>query len=119
MSQHNGLIERLNRTLEEWTQALLTDSGFPQTLWNMAIETAEFLYNCTPHSAINNKTMYSMWFGQTADLQHLILFGSRVYILTMDRRQGAKFRPVASRRYICGYTPTGYVLYNPKTNLTE
>ncbi len=45
VSQHNGLVERVNRTIEERTRSLLTDSGFPLTFWNIAADAAEYVYN--------------------------------------------------------------------------
>ncbi len=47
-SPHNAYIERFNRTLEQKTRALLSESGFPITYWGMAVAAAEFLYNRTP-----------------------------------------------------------------------
>ncbi len=118
-SEHNGLVEQFNRTIEERTCALLADSGFPQNCWHLAIETAEYLYNRTQHSAIQNMTPYSMWYSHTVDIRHLVLFGARVYVLQCNRNKGTKFSPAASREYVCGYTPTGYVLFNPITKLTQ
>ncbi len=119
VSQHNGLIERFNRTLEERTRSLLIDSGFPRNMWNRAAETAEFLYTRTPHSAIQYLTPYSMWYGHTPDLRHLVLFGSRAYVLKVDRKKGTKFHPVATKLYVCGYTPTGYLLWDLTTKGVE
>ncbi len=119
VSQHNGLIERFNRTLQERARALFADSGFPRSVWNVVVAAAEFLYNRTPHIAIKNATPYSMWFGSIPDLRHVVLFGARAYALQLDRRKGNKFHPVAERRYVCGYTPTGYLLYDPGTKIVE
>lgn len=51
--EHNGTIERLNRTLEERIRALLISSGFPLSFWGLATHCATYLYNRTPHSALN------------------------------------------------------------------
>ncbi len=45
VSQHNGLVERFNRTLQERSRALLADSGFPRSMWDVVVAAAEFLYN--------------------------------------------------------------------------
>ena len=45
--QHNGKVERLNRTLIECTRALMINAGAPKSLWGEAIKTAEVLRNIT------------------------------------------------------------------------
>ncbi len=119
VSQHNGLVERVNRTIEERTRSLLTDSGFPLTFWNIAADAAEYVYNRTPHSAIENKTPFEMWFGHTDNIRHLVMFGSRAYALQLKKKRSEKFHPVAKPQYICGYTSTGYLLFDPETKKIE
>ncbi len=85
VSQHNGIVERVNRTIEERIRSLLTDSGFPLNFWNIAADASEYAYNRTPHSAIENKTPYEMWFGHTDNIRYLVTFGSRAYVLQLKK----------------------------------
>ncbi len=119
VSQHNGLIERFHRTVEEKTRALLLESGFPITMWNIGIAAAEYVYNRTPHSEIDYKTPYEMWFGYTDSTHYMVTFGSQAYTLLQNRKRSKKFQPVAKPLYVCGFTSTGYLLYNPATKLIE
>lgn len=53
--EQNGVSERMNRTLVEKARSMLFDSGISKTFWGEAIETAAFLTNRSPASAIDQK----------------------------------------------------------------
>ncbi len=40
-------------------------------------------------------------------------------MLQLKKKRSEKFHPVAKPQYICGYTSTGYLLYNPETKKIE
>ncbi len=103
--QHNGTAERFNRTLQNRIRALLIDSGYPVTFWGWASDAATYLYNRTPHTANDNYTPYERFHNKRPNVKYLRMFGARVYTLLprvrkLDRRAG--------KRYILGYTDTGY-----------
>jgi transposase InsO family protein len=52
--QSNGLIERLNRTIQEKIRAFLIASCLPDTIWGEAALYATHVYNLTPHSALSS-----------------------------------------------------------------
>jgi transposase InsO family protein len=45
MLQHNGVVERLNRTLLDKTQAMLLDANLPKSYWLEALNYAVHLHN--------------------------------------------------------------------------
>jgi hypothetical protein len=49
--QSNGLIERLNRTIQEKVRAFLIGLHLPDMFWGEAALHATHVYNWTPHSA--------------------------------------------------------------------
>jgi hypothetical protein len=116
--QHNDLIERVNRTIEERTRALLFESGFPTGFWGQAVQAACFIYNRTPHSAIAYRTPYEMFYKKLPDLAQMKVFGSRASVLDEQIKRGCKFDSRAKVMYISGYTRTGYILYDPETKKT-
>jgi hypothetical protein len=53
--ESNGLIERLNRNIQEKVRALLISACFPDAFWNEAALHAVHLYNLTPHSKLKTE----------------------------------------------------------------
>lgn len=117
--EHNGTIERLNRTLEERIRALLFTSGFPKSFWGFATHCATYLYNRTPHSAIDFITPYEQAFNKKPDLSYIRIFGSRVYVYDDNVALGNKVASRSTIQYLIGYRDTGYVTYHPQTNKTN
>ncbi|KAE8696710.1 Tyrosine decarboxylase 1 [Hibiscus syriacus] len=79
--QQNGVAERMNRTLLERTRAMLRDAGLEKSFWAEAVNTACYLVNRAPSTAIELKTPMEMWTGKPVDYSNLHLFGSIVYVM--------------------------------------
>ncbi|KAH9705463.1 hypothetical protein KPL70_011882 [Citrus sinensis] len=77
--QQNGLIERMNRTLIEKVRCLLIHSKLPKALWAEALNTACYLVNRSPSTAIGCKTPMELWLGRVADYSKLRIFGCEAY----------------------------------------
>jgi transposase InsO family protein len=58
MPEHNGIAERLNRTLLEKVRAILHASQLPKFLWGEAVKHAVYLKNRTSTKALDGKTPY-------------------------------------------------------------
>ncbi len=117
-SQHNASAERFNRTIEQKTRSLLSDSGFPTAFWGLAISAAEFIYNRTPHSAVNYEQPIALWSGKSSQTSSLALFGAATYHLQPNKPPGKKFSEVSNVMFLVGYSETGYILYDPMTKKT-
>jgi len=87
-------------------------------LWGIAVQAACNLYNRTPHSSLDFCTPYAKLFGKIPDLQNICVYGSRVFVKNEVLPKGRKFASRAKVCYSVGYTPTGYILYNPKNEVT-
>ncbi len=118
VSPHNATVERFNRTLEEKTRVLMLESGIPAAHWGLAVGTAEYVYNRTPHSSIEWQTPFYKWTGKEPNLRYLSVFGSVAYILNENRTSGKKFQEIADLHFLVGFTDTGYILFDPKTKKT-
>jgi transposase InsO family protein len=72
--ESNGLIERLNRTIQEKVRALLIAACFPVAFWSEAADHAVHLYNLPPHSKLKSShgtvTTVRVWPG-SKDRRHL------------------------------------------------
>ncbi|KAL0552306.1 hypothetical protein IC582_011414 [Cucumis melo] len=82
--QQNGLDERFNRTIMERTRCLLTNASLPLKFWGEAAQTACYLINRSPSSALNLKTPQKVWIGKAPSLEHLRVFGCIAYAHVKD-----------------------------------
>jgi len=65
--QQNGVAERMNRTLLERTRAMLKAAGLGKSFWAEAVNTACYVINRSPSTAIELKTPMEMWTEKPAD----------------------------------------------------
>src|SRR5271168_512426 len=78
--EHNGVAERLNRTLLERVRSMLHASGIPKFLWGEAIKHAVYLKNRTATKVLDGKTPYEVFHGTKPNLKGLPEFGARVWV---------------------------------------
>ena len=77
--QHNGLAERMNRTLVERVRCMLVQTQLPKSLWAEILLTSYYLVNLSPSSAIEFKTPYEKWTRQPTNYGDLRVFGCTAY----------------------------------------
>ena len=65
--QQNAVPERLNRTVLEKVRSMLSQSGLPPEFWAEAVNTAVYLVNLSPSSAINFLTPFEMRHNRVVD----------------------------------------------------
>jgi hypothetical protein len=99
----NGVAERMNRTLEELSRAMLTASNLPEFLWEMAVAHAAYVQNLSYTKYIPNSTPYQLWTGRKPNVLHLREFGTPVWILTEGQRVLHKMLPKSQRQAYVGY----------------
>ena len=56
--EQNGVAERINCTLLERAQSMLSHSGLPTIFWAEAVNIAASLLNMSPRSALDFKTPF-------------------------------------------------------------
>eukprot|EP00253_Pinus_taeda_P028943 PITA_28943 len=69
--QQNGVAERMNKTLMERARSMLSGVGLGQEFWAEAMDTACYLVNMSPSSALEDKTPQEVWTGKKPSLPHL------------------------------------------------
>ena len=69
-------------TLMERARSMLIQSKLPKTLWAEMLLTACHLVNLSPSTAIDFKTPYEKWIGQSANYGNLRAFGCPAYAHT-------------------------------------
>ena len=78
--EHNGVSERLNRTIMEKVRAMLHDSGLPKFLWAEAVAHAVYLKNRTWTRTIGDTTPYEILHGRKPNLGDLHPWGCKVRV---------------------------------------
>src|ERR1044072_9168661 len=110
--QQNGLAERMNRTLLERTRCMLSNAGLPKVFWAEAVNTACYLINRCPSTAIGLKTPEEMWSGAPANYEKLRIFGCPAYAHIREGKLDAR----ALKCIFLGYPDgvKGYELWWPE-----
>jgi histone deacetylase 1/2 len=76
---------------------------------------AAYLYNRTPHSALDYVTPYEKMFNKIPDLSYIRIFGSKVNVKDELVPKGEKFSKRSTLCYLVGFTKTGYKVYDAVT----
>ncbi|KAJ0589103.1 putative RNA-directed DNA polymerase [Helianthus annuus] len=114
--QHNGVVERKNRTVMNLARSMLHESKLPRLLWAEAVATAVYTLNRSPTKALVNQTPYEAWYGRKPSVSHLRTFGCVAYGLVPNQMR-KKLEDKSERSIFIGYSSQskGYRLYNPIT----
>ena len=89
-SQHNGVVEKKNRTLIEAARTLLEDAKLPTYFWAEAVQTAYFTQNSTLINR-HEKIPYEMVYEKKPNLKYFHIFGCKCSILKTHPEQLTKF----------------------------
>ncbi|WVZ24171.1 hypothetical protein V8G54_002715 [Vigna mungo] len=112
--QHNGLVERRNKTLVEMTRCLLKGKKLPHNLWGEAVVTAAYLLNRCPTKALKNTTPEEAWSGIKPSAKHLKIFGVVCHKHIPNERR-KKLEDKSEIPILVGYHSSGaYRLFNPR-----
>ena len=119
--QHNGIAERLNRTLWESCKAMLSYGKLPRVLWKEAMLTANYIRNYRPTAVLKAIPPNSVWKKEVyllrnvdtsvcldkkhfeCSLKHLRTFGCNVYV-HVPEAQRKKLDNVSERGIFIGYS---------------
>lgn len=112
--EQNGVAERMNRTLEEKARSMLFDSDVDRSFWGEAVQTAAFLTNRSPATALGEKiTPFEMWEKRKPDVSKLRVFGSLAYCHIPKERQ-RKLDEKTWKGVFIGYGINGYRIWDPR-----
>ncbi|GJT96253.1 zinc finger, CCHC-type containing protein [Tanacetum coccineum] len=74
MPQHNGVLEKRNRTLLDMVHSMMSQTTLPKSFWDYALESAARILNMVSTKKVD-KTPYEIWNGQTLKLSYLKVWG--------------------------------------------
>jgi hypothetical protein len=111
--QQNGVAERTNRTLIEKVRCMLFDCNLSKKYWAEAINTAVYLKNRSPTSAVEGAVPEEMWTGEKIDLSHLKVFGCKAQV-HVPKQLRRKLDSKSKEYIMVGYSENtkGYRLQN-------
>ncbi|GKV52757.1 hypothetical protein SLEP1_g59325 [Rubroshorea leprosula] len=78
--QHNGVAERINRTICDRIVCMLSHAKLPKPFWGEALKTAVYLINRSPSVVLNGDVPEKIWSGKEVSYKHLRVFGCRAYV---------------------------------------
>ena len=81
---------------------MLSQAGLSKTFWAEAVNTACYLVNRSPSTAIELKTPEEVWSGSPSNYSHLRIFGCLAYAHVT----GDKLEPRAKKCIFVGYAQT-------------
>jgi len=86
--QHNGVAERMNRTLVERVRTMLIDTELPDGYWWDALQYAALLHNVSPTRSLSDCTPEESWSGNKPDVSRLHVFGCKAFVHIPDKMRG-------------------------------
>ena len=119
--QHNGVVERKNRVIQEMARVMLYSKDVPKNLWAEAVSTACYIINRVYLRPGTHQTPYEIWKGKKPSINYFHVFGSKCFILR-DRQHLGKFDSKSEKGIFVGYSMTSkaYRVYNFRTkNIME
>lgn len=109
----NGVAERYNRSAMDIGRCLMREAKIHKRYWPEVIKTAAYLKNRTIANTVENKTPYEIFFGIKPNVEHLKIYGSRVYVRVPEVLRKSKWDDKAQLGVLVGYNENGYrVLLN-------
>jgi hypothetical protein len=97
--QHNGVAERMNRTLLDKVRTMLIDADLPESYWFDALVYAALLHNVTPTRALGDVTPEEAWSGNKPDVSSIRVFGSRAFVHIPDEQR----TKLAAKSFACHF----------------
>lgn len=103
MHEANGISERIWRTLLDMTLTFLLASKFPLVFWVLAMRHANYIRMRMPHSSLDFKTPYEMWYGKKPSLSHVRVFGCTAYAKVDEGTGRKKLQPKSVAGFYVGH----------------
>ena len=116
--QHNGISERINRTLKYMARALLISANLPHSFWPDAIEQSARLYNQVPYSTIG-KTPAGAIFGSKPSVKNWSVIGAKCFV-TIPKEKQSGFNAKALTGILIGCSKHGiYRIFTERGEVVE
>ena len=113
--QHNGVAERMNRTIMERVRSMISMAKLPKPFWGEAVRTACYLINRSPSVPLNFGIPEKVWSGKHPSYSHLRVFGCLAFVhVSKELRKKLDARSTLCIFIGYGDEEYGYRLWDPK-----
>ena len=85
--QHNGIPERLNRTLIDLARTMIIQSGLKKGIWGEAVTFAAHILNCVEFNEVAGKTPFEIIMKKKPYLGLIQPFGTRCHFYNLDPKK--------------------------------
>ena len=103
MHQQNGHVEYFIRTIMEKAQTIHLESCLPQSWWEISVDCAIHIYNCTPIKHQNWITPFDKLEHTKPDMTHFHVFGCGAYVFLLEEVHVNKLNPKLELMTFIGY----------------
>ncbi|OMO59210.1 Integrase, catalytic core [Corchorus capsularis] len=113
--QHNGVAERMNRTIVERVRCMLRMAKLPKAFWGEAVKVACYLINRSPSAPLGFDIPKKVWLGKDPSYAHLKVFGCKTFLHVL-KEQRSKLDSKATPCIFVGYggEEFGYRFWDPE-----
>lgn len=87
--QHNGVVERKNKTVVAMARSFLKQIKLPLTLWGEAVRHSVYILNRLPTRSLTGRTPYEAWKGEIPSIGHIRVFGCLAHMKVPGVHQGS------------------------------
>jgi hypothetical protein len=114
--QQNGVVERMNRILQEMARTMIHENNLAKQFWAEAVNTTCYVQNRVYIRPILEKIAYELFKGRRPNISYFHQFGFTCYILN-NKLYLNKFDAKAQRGIFLGYSERSkaYKVYNLET----
>jgi len=103
--QHNSIVERDNRTINEMATSVLHHGKLPQLFWAEAVQISVYIRNrCLTTGNKTSKTPQEVWSGVKPNVEHIKVFGCNAYVHVQKTDRDNKFSAKAKSAVFLGYS---------------
>lgn len=112
--QHNGVAERMNRTIMERVRSMISMAKLPKPFWGEAVRAACYLINRSPSAPLNFEVPEKIWSGKNPSYSHLRVFGCLAHAhVSKELRKKLDGRTIPCIFIGYGDEEFGYRLWDP------
>ncbi len=113
----NGQVERTIGILAEKTRALLMDRQTSIEYWPLALQTATYLLNRTPHDSLGGMSPLERSTKEKPDLRRTRVFGCKAYVQIPKSERKGKLSNTAWTGTMVGYSTQSpeWIILDPKS----
>ena len=101
--QQNGVVERMNKTIQQMARAMLDESGTPATFRGEATFIVVTILNQANAWVNSTQTPHELWYGKTPTIKYFKVFRINCYIKSTDEKL-SKIEPRADAGVLLGYS---------------